>query len=222
MTTASPVDDRFRLIGGRPCLNLIATYGKRHTAQGIERLPDGETLLDWLIAAGILPIEAAGVPAVSAAQLETARALRESTNRLVRTTMAGARRDAAATMAGRRPDPAEAMAGAGWDAADVDLVNRMAAGRDLAPRLGRAPGPDGGGTVDWGGHHPVDAALSALARDAVDLLNGSRTGRIKECEHPECSLLFFDDSQSGRRRWCSMDRCGNLVKIAGYRQRVRD
>jgi predicted RNA-binding Zn ribbon-like protein len=211
MTTASAVDDRFRLIGGRPCLNLIATYGKRHTAQGIERLLDGQTLLDWLIAAGILPVEAAGAvgsaavgaavsAAVSAAQLETARALRESTNRLVRMTMAGAR----------------------WDAADVDLVNRLASGRDLAPRLGGAPGPDGGGTVDWVGHHPVDAALSTLARDAVDLLNGPRTARIKECEHPECSLLFFDDSQSGRRRWCSMDRCGNLVKIAGYRQRVRD
>jgi predicted RNA-binding Zn ribbon-like protein len=75
--------------------------------------------------------------------------------------------------------------------------------------------------VGWGAHHPVDAALATLARDVVDLLNGSRTPRIKECEHPDCSLLFFDDSQSGRRRWCSMERCGNLVKIAGYRQRAR-
>jgi predicted RNA-binding Zn ribbon-like protein len=110
------------------------------------------------------------------------------------------------------------MAGARWAAEDVELVNRVAAGPDLAPQLGSAPG---GGTVGWGGHHPVDAALATLARDAVDLLNGPRTGRIKECEHADCSLLFFDDSQSGRRRWCSMDRCGNLVKIAGYRRRAR-
>jgi predicted RNA-binding Zn ribbon-like protein len=197
MTTASTVDDRFRLIGGRPCLDLIATYGKRH-AEGLERLPDTDTLLDWLIAAGILPVETAGV-AVDAAQLDAARALRESANRLVRAAMA------------EQP----------WDAADLDLVNRAAAGPDLAPRLGMAPGPDGGGAVDWGDHHPVDAALATLARDAVDLLNGSRTARIKECEYPECSLLFFDDSQSARRRWCSMDRCGNLVKIAGYRRRAR-
>ena len=203
MTAARAVDDRFRLIGGRPCLNLIATYGKRHTDQGVERLPDGATLLDWLIAAGVLPLEVAAVGidavGVDAAQLDAAWALRESTNRLVRATMAGAC----------------------WDTEDVDLVNRVAAGPDLAPRLGSAPGPAGGGGVGWGAHHPVDAALAALARDAVDLLNGSRTPRIKECEHPECSLLFFDDSQSGRRRWCSMDRCGNLVKIAGYRQRAR-
>jgi predicted RNA-binding Zn ribbon-like protein len=197
MTTASGVDDRFRLIGGRPCLDLIATYGKRH-AEGLERLPDGETLLDWLIAAGILPPETASV-AVGADRLDAARRLREAVHRLVRATMAG------------QP----------WARADVELVNGMAAGPDLAPRLGTAPGPDGGGAVAWGGHDPVDAALATLARDAVDLLNGPRTARIKECEHPECSLLFFDDSQSSRRRWCSMDRCGNLVKIAGYRRRGR-
>ncbi|MFF1909458.1 CGNR zinc finger domain-containing protein [Kitasatospora sp. NPDC058218] len=37
---------------------------------------------------------------------------------------------------------------------------------------------------------------------------------------PDCSLLFLDDSQARRRRWCSMDRCGNLAKIAGYRARA--
>jgi predicted RNA-binding Zn ribbon-like protein len=194
VTTPSAVDDRFPLTGGRPCLDLIATYGKRH-AEGLERLPDAATLLDWLIAAGVLPPEMAPVE-VDAAQLDAARDLREAVNRLVRATMAG------------KP----------WVHTDVDLVNAVATGPDLAPRLGTAPG---GGTVGWDAGHPVDLALSTLARDAIDLLNGHRTARIKECEYPNCSLLFFDDSQSGRRRWCSMDRCGNLVKIAGYRRRSR-
>ncbi|HEY4454885.1 MAG TPA: ABATE domain-containing protein [Pseudonocardiaceae bacterium] len=194
MTTPSAVDDRFPLTGGRPCLDLIATYGKRH-AEGLERLPDAETLLDWLIAADVLPSDAAPV-AVDAAQLDAARELREAINRLVRATMAG------------KP----------WVHADIDLVNSVATGPDLAPRLGAEPG---GGTVGWTTGHPVDLALATLARDAIDLLNSARTARIKECEYPDCSLLFFDDSQSGRRRWCSMDRCGNLVKIAGYRRRSR-
>ena len=198
MTTASAVDDRFRLFGGRPCLDLIATYGKRHTDQGVERLPDGATLLDWLIIAGILPAQAASAR-VDDAQLAAVRALREAINRLVRATMAGQE----------------------WAEADIELVNAVAATPDLAPSLGSAPGPGTGGTVGWGERDPVDAALATLARDAVDLLNGVRTARIKECEHPGCSLLFFDDSQSSRRRWCSMDRCGNLVKIAGYRRRTR-
>ncbi|WP_330324081.1 CGNR zinc finger domain-containing protein [Streptomyces pseudovenezuelae] len=45
--------------------------------------------------------------------------------------------------------------------------------------------------------------------------------RVKECENPSCSLLFLDDSQARRRRWCSMDRRGNLAKIAGCRSRGR-
>jgi predicted RNA-binding Zn ribbon-like protein len=60
-----------------------------------------------------------------------------------------------------------------------------------------------------------------VARDAVLLVGGPLLARVKECENPECSLLFLDDSQARRRRWCSMDRCGNLAKVAGYRSRSR-
>ncbi|WP_312639773.1 CGNR zinc finger domain-containing protein [Streptomyces sp. RLA2-12] len=60
-----------------------------------------------------------------------------------------------------------------------------------------------------------------MARDAVLLVGGPLLARVKECENPECSLLFLDDSQARRRRWCSMDRCGNLAKVAGYRSRSR-
>lgn len=63
------------------------------------------------------------------------------------------------------------------------------------------------------------AALATIARDAVLLLGGPAAGRIKECEHPDCSTLFVDETQASRRRWCSMERCGNQVKVAGYRRR---
>ncbi|MFE7743242.1 CGNR zinc finger domain-containing protein [Nocardia sp. NPDC057455] len=33
----------------------------------------------------------------------------------------------------------------------------------------------------------------------------------------DCGLLFVDASRPGRRRWCSMDRCGNLSKVRRYR-----
>lgn len=65
------------------------------------------------------------------------------------------------------------------------------------------------------------AALATVARDAVTLVGSPLVGRVKECQNPECSLLFLDDSQARRRRWCSMDRCGNLAKVAGYRSRGR-
>ncbi|MFE3031864.1 CGNR zinc finger domain-containing protein [Streptomyces canus] len=106
-----------------------------------------------------------------------------------------------AAMAGREPDPS-----------DVARVNAAAAQPDLAPQLGPAR---------WSARSPARAALATVARDAVLLVRGPLLERVKECENPNCSLLFLDDSQARRRRWCSMDRCGNLAKIAGYRSRSR-
>lgn len=42
---------------------------------------------------------------------------------------------------------------------------------------------------------------------------------IKNCEGPDCSLYFLDVSKSHKRRWCSMDLCGNRAKAATYRNR---
>ncbi|MEV7074163.1 CGNR zinc finger domain-containing protein [Streptomyces sp. NPDC091972] len=105
-----------------------------------------------------------------------------------------------------------AMAGREADPSDVERVNAAAAQPDLAPQLGPAR---------WTARSPARAALSTVARDAVLLVRGPLLERVKECENPGCSLLFLDDSQARRRRWCSMDRCGNLAKIAGYRSRSR-
>jgi predicted RNA-binding Zn ribbon-like protein len=185
------MDPRFPLFGGRPCLNLTATLGRRH-AEPVERIPDDEALVDWLVAAEVLP--PAACVTVPPGRLHQARELRETVYRLVVATMTGLP----------------------FARADVARVNAVAARPDLAPQL-RA----GRRVTSWGDRDPVDAALASLARDAVDLVTGRRTSRIRECERADCSLLFFDDSQSGRRRWCSMDRCGNLVKIAGYRRRAR-
>ena len=161
----------FRLIGGRYCLDLIATLGKRH-ADAVERVPDEDTLMAWFVAAGVLPDAARSSP-VEAGQLAAVVDLRETINRLVRATMAGA----------------------ALDPADVVTLNEAARGPDLAPQLGMR----GDSELSWHGHHPVDAAVATIARDAVTLLSGPRTERIKECARPECSLLFFDESQPGRR-----------------------
>nr|WP_312856528.1 CGNR zinc finger domain-containing protein [Phytoactinopolyspora halotolerans] len=33
--------------------------------------------------------------------------------------------------------------------------------------------------------------------------------------------FLVDTSRPGKRRWCSMQRCGNLAKVRGHRQRSR-
>jgi predicted RNA-binding Zn ribbon-like protein len=190
----------FPFIGGRPCLNFVATLGKRH-ATPLERLPDPDALARWITEAG-LSAETDDTPVrVTEGDLTHARTLREALYRLVR-----------AAMAGEAPDPA-----------DVARANEAAARPDHAPQLAE-PRHDGAGPrqpLRWTAGHPGPAALATVARDAVLLVGGPLLARVKECENPECSLLFLDDSQARRRRWCSMDRCGNLAKVAGYRSRSR-
>jgi predicted RNA-binding Zn ribbon-like protein len=62
------------------------------------------------------------------------------------------------------------------------------------------------------------AALSAIARDVIDLLDGPLGHRIRVCAADDCGLLFVDASRPGTRRWCSMQRCGNLAKVRTHRQ----
>ncbi|HTE59372.1 MAG TPA: ABATE domain-containing protein [Solirubrobacteraceae bacterium] len=182
-------DPPFALVGGRPSLNLVATLGRRHAAP-VERIPDAAALARWFVAADLLPT----APPVSEAHLVQARQLREAISSLVRSVMSGS------------PMGGEPLA----------IVNGHAVRPDLPPQLAVE---DGRTVVTTPPGADAPSALAAIARDAVRLLGGSQAARIKECEHPDCSLVFVDETQSGRRRWCSMGRCGNLVKTAGYRAR---
>ncbi|PWS45627.1 zf-CGNR multi-domain protein, partial [Streptomyces sp. ZEA17I] len=62
--------------------------------------------------------------------------------------------------------------------------------------------------------------LSTVARDAVDLFTGAYAHRIRTCGGDGCRLLFVDTSRPGRRRWCSMERCGNRHKVRAHRARA--
>jgi predicted RNA-binding Zn ribbon-like protein len=55
---------------------------------------------------------------------------------------------------------------------------------------------------------------------AADLLSEPQSARLRQCE--ACVLHFFDTSKKGSRRWCSMNICGNKLKVAAYQRRKRD
>ncbi|MFJ2647627.1 CGNR zinc finger domain-containing protein [Streptomyces sp. NPDC087420] len=194
----------FVFVGGRPCLDFVATLGRRGSLD-LERLPDPESLARWFSESGLTPPHtptASGTTArtamrVTDADLERARGLRESAYRLIR-----------AAPEDRTPAPA-----------DVTRVNGFAAAPDLVPQLTWTPSGGPAAATGWTGEDAVGAALSTVARDTVTLLGSPLLARVKQCENPVCALLFLDDSQARRRRWCSMERCGNLAKVAGYRSR---
>ncbi|MEU4095311.1 ABATE domain-containing protein [Streptomyces sp. NPDC026673] len=98
-------------------------------------------------------------------------------------------------------------------APDLLVLNEAAAWRPPAARLA----PDGGRA--W--RTPVSGTqiLAAVARDAVDLFSGPYADRVRECSARDCHLVFVDTSRPGRRRWCSMEHCGNRHKVRAHRSR---
>jgi len=65
----------------------------------------------------------------------------------------------------------------------------------------------------------LDWLLAAVARSAAELITEGETSRIRLCANPTCSLFFYDDSRTHRRRWCSMALCGNRHKVAAFARR---
>ncbi len=94
-------------------------------------------------------------------------------------------------------------------------LNRAAARPPLVPQIDRA------GRRALATPAVTTQVLSTLARDAVDLFTGPLAERIRRCEGTGCALVFADTSRPGRRRWCSMERCGNRAKVGAFRNRNR-
>lgn len=64
------------------------------------------------------------------------------------------------------------------------------------------------------------ALLGPVAEAVAGLLAEDDFTRVKQCEHPECILWFYDRTKARRRRWCSMALCGNRQKAARFRKRA--
>ena len=67
---------------------------------------------------------------------------------------------------------------------------------------------------------PEDVWAPIVAATA-ELLSESEPSRIRQCESESCIVHFYDTSKKGSRRWCSMNICGNRLKVAAYQRRRR-
>ncbi len=107
------------------------------------------------------------------------------------------------------------QSGAPVNAPDRDIINKYATRVPIIPRI------DQDNTLVWAQPITVVAILSYIARDAIDLLGSETKHKLRECANPTCPLLFVDSSRPGKRRWCSMERCGSMTKTARFRNKIQ-
>jgi predicted RNA-binding Zn ribbon-like protein len=97
---------------------------------------------------------------------------------------------------------------------DIDVINLFAATPDIPPSIA------GGARQAGRTRARVGQALSAITREAIGLFSSANADRIRACAASDCDLIFYDDSRSNNRRWCSMQRCGNRAKVRAHRERA--
>ncbi len=61
--------------------------------------------------------------------------------------------------------------------------------------------------------------IAEIAGSFAELLVNGDIRRIKVCENEYCRCIFYDESKSRTRRYCSNAKCGNLWKLRRFRAR---
>jgi len=130
---------------------------------------------------------------------------KEAWLREAQTLRASARALIAARHRGEREDPA--------------VLNRFLATMASTPALEWHE--DGARLVRRGAGPSPGRALGEVAEAVATLLADGDFALVRQCEHADCVLWFYDRTKSHRRRWCSMAVCGNRHKAAEFRKRSR-
>jgi len=202
-TTRDAARPPFLFVGNHPALDFLNTAPLVDDVPS-ERLTDYAALVELAVEAELLlPEDAAfarrawaGTDAAMATVVRV-RSLRELVRKVV---MQIARR--------APPSPGHLASLNAWlreDAGVYPELRKTETGFERRVRLRRG-GPD-----DLVA--PIVGAISALLTEA-DL------SLVRKCESPSCALFFLDTSKNHRRRWCSMELCGNRNKVGAYRART--
>lgn len=207
------VVDDFPFVGGDASLDLVNTAVHRTQPQGAnELLTSGTQARRWFVRAGLLSErEAAQVDEDTL--LHSTLRLRNALDAIYRP-LARKKPDQAGTARGLTT--LNALLSQGRERLEVTQV--------LSGDVGSAQSKRAAQPIFAQNSHfemlgPVDPNVR-LARHAADLLGRLEARRLKECQNPDCGLLFYDDSRNVSRRWCSMDGCGNQQKQARHRRRA--
>jgi predicted RNA-binding Zn ribbon-like protein len=193
--------DGFLFVGNQVALDFVNTRPVQND-EPMELLPDFPALLRWFQAASLLTSREVanlrqhwGQSIRARHVLEAVRALRE---RL-------------------RKEILSWEGGSAVHHSTVDELNRLMAEHPMRTKLkekGHSPS-----TELWFEPHQPKDLFAPLAHSAAMLFANVDRNRVRKCD--QCVLHFHDTSKKGTRRWCSMQLCGNRLKVAAYAARQR-
>ncbi|MFC4217255.1 CGNR zinc finger domain-containing protein [Pseudophaeobacter arcticus] len=198
-------------IGESPALDFLNSVAMPRSVR-YDWLETGPDLLDWLVAARLASeVELAPFRAAAAAPaLEQARqqivAFRERLRPFVAQASDSGLSDA------RHPVIAEIN----------EILARGARFLQIAPAPAAEPGGDRARPFILTDRHPLTAPRDLIVRiaaAAARLIAEADFHYVRNCEGPSCTLYFLDISKNHKRRWCSMEVCGNRAKAAAHRRR---
>src|SRR6516225_2197256 len=195
--------DGFLFVGNHLALDFLNTRPVQN-GEATELLPDFDALLRWFKAADVLTSgDVANLRqqwGESAQARHVVEALRELRERLRKEVLARER-------------------GGTVHRAAIGELNHLTAEHPMLTRL-KASG-NASTTELWFDPRQPEDLFAPLAHSAAMLFAVVDRDRVRKCG--QCVLHFYDASKKGTRRWCSMQLCGNRLKVAAYaaRQRLR-
>jgi predicted RNA-binding Zn ribbon-like protein len=188
-----------RLDGGRLCIDFANSIHDRFATPAEDYLATPERYEEWARRAGALrPDEYVSLPDGHKARdrlMDDISGLRDTAFRVLAAHIDGA------------PLPTAALRTLNAWLLDVRKDQKITSDGQLA--LCARPGD-------------TRLPLKRVTLDLVEVLADSSRGKfkLKHCDNQSsCGWIFADTSKNGRRRWCSMQTCGAVHKMASLRQR---
>jgi predicted RNA-binding Zn ribbon-like protein len=193
--------DGFLFVGNHLALDFLNTRPVQN-GEPMELLSDFSALLRWFQAAGLLSSREmvnlqrqSGESATARRTLDAMRQLREKLRKEILAWEGGAE----------------------VHRATMEELNRLMAAHPMLSKLqatGKAPSME-----LWFEPRQPEDLFAPLADSAAKLFASVDHNRVRKCG--QCVLHFYDTSKKGTRRWCSMQLCGNRLKVAAYAARQR-
>lgn len=193
MTSESQTASAALFLGDHGALDFLNTVAQEN-GQPRDYWQSDDDVLAWLRHTGLMT-DADAAKAAPGELLNEARQLREIIRALVAQKKAG-------------------------QPVDAEKLNRFLASAVSYPQLLRDEGGKLHVTRIFASPAPT-RLLAPVAELAASLLAQEDFALVRKCEHPECTLWFYDRTKSHRRRWCSMALCGNRAKVARFRQQQK-